>query len=545
MGCIYFFRMHRILFAVLLPAMLPALAMPALAQHDAQPDATARCTALTSLQLDHATVATATVITGGAGLEDTRLPAAMLAMAHHLPAFCRVRVEDRPSADSDIRTEVWLPLGGWNGKLRGQGNGGFAGNIDYPGLAAAVAEGYASVGTDTGHIGGQPTFALGHPEKVKDFGWRAVHDMTVQAKQVATAFYSQPIAHSYFTACSDGGREALMEVERFPQDYDGVLAGAPAYNWSGLLSGGAAGEQALHASPASQITAAQLPLIANAALAACDANDGLKDGILSDPAHCGFDPSTLLCKAGETDGCLTQPQIAVLRRFYSPKKDAGGYLILPGSVPGAEDAPGGWDTWVVGDKAQGLFYAGGYFRDFVYEKPDWQLASFDLDRDYKLATAKTGADLNSTSTAIQPFLSRGKLILYHGWADPAIPALGTVDYYNNVVSTVGQPAADQSVRLYMVPGMLHCGGGPGATYFGQAEYGPRGDAQHDVFTALEQWVESNTAPGALIATKTSADLTAPKPTMTRPVCVYPQLPVHNGVGDPNTAASFTCKATAN
>lgn len=530
--------MHRLLLA----ALLPAIALPALAQAGAaaSPDAT-RCSALASLKLDHATVASATVITAGAGLEDVRLPAAMLPAAHALPAFCRVRIEDHPSADSDIRTEVWLPLAAWNGRFRGQGNGGFAGNIDYPGLAAAVRDGYASGGTDTGHVGGRADFALGHPEKVKDFGWRAVHDMTVQAKAVTTAFYGRPVAHSYFTACSDGGREALMEVERFPQDYDGVLAGAPAYNWSGLLSGGAAGEQLLHATPANEITAADLPLIAKAALAACDARDGLKDGILSDPAHCGFDPATLLCRDGQTQGCLTQPQVATLRAFYNSKLDASGRKILPGSVPGAEDAPGAWDTWVVGDTAQGLFYSQGYFRNFVYERPDWQLASFDLSRDWKLATDKTGADLNSTSTAIQPFLSHGKLILYHGWADPAIPALGTVDYYNGVVSAVGQPAVDRSVRLYMVPGMLHCGGGPGATDFGQAEYARRSDAQHDIFTALEQWVESNTAPGTLIATKLGGGKTAPKPVMTRPLCVYPQLPVY-ATGDPNSATSFTCKA---
>ncbi|SEF96886.1 feruloyl esterase [Bryocella elongata] len=528
--------MKRANFVVLAAAVFAVVApIAALAQTGPE----VMCLGLQGRELNHARVVTASFVLHGEGLEAAKLPPTATGS---LPAFCRVQIEDRPSADSDIRTEVWLPVA-WNGKFRGQGNGGFAGNIDYPGLAAAVAEGYASGGTDTGHVGGLPNFALGHPEKVKDFGWRAVHDMTVQGKALATAFYAKPVAHSYFTACSDGGREALMEVERFPQDYDGVLAGAPAYNWSGLLSGGAAGEQRMHASTASEITAAQLPMIAKAALAACDAKDGLADGVLSDPAHCGFDPATLACKQGQTDtaGCLTPEQVATLRGFYSPKLDASGKTILPGSVPGAEDAPGGWDTWVAGDKALGIFYSQGYFRNFVYEKPDWQLASFDLDHDYKLATAKTGADLNSTSTAIQPFLSHGKLILYHGWADPAIPALGTVDYYNGVISTVGQKAAAESTRLYMVPGMLHCGGGPGATVFGQAEYGPRGDAQHDVFTALEQWVESGTAPGTLVATKLGSERTAPKPVMTRPLCVYPQTPVYKS-GNANDANSFSCIA---
>jgi hypothetical protein len=519
---------------LLFVSLLAATVSPALAQL-ASP--AAHWAALASTPLEHATIASATFIpAGGPGLEDLHAPAALTG---RLPAFCRVRIVDSPSTDSDIRTELWLPAAGWNGRLRGQGNGGFAGLIEYRGLAAAIAEGYASVGTDTGHAGQRPEFALGHPEKIKDFGWRAVHDMTVEAKALTAAFYGKPVQHAYFTACSDGGREALMEVERFPQDYDGVLAGAPAYNWSGLLSGGAAGEQALHATPASNIPVSALPLIAKAALAACDAKDGLADGILSDPAHCGFDPATLLCKAGQAEGCLTQPQVDVLRAFYTAKKASDGHVITPGMLPGAEDAPGSWNDWVVGDKAQGVFYATGYFRDFVLDDPSWQLASFKLDHDWKLATAKTGADLNATITQIAPFLSRGKLILYHGWADPAIPALGTVEYYNGVVHSVGSKATGASVRLYMVPGMLHCGGGPGASDFAQAPASRRGDAQHDILTALEQWVEAGTAPGTLIASKPAANRTDPKPAMTRPICPYPQQ-IKYIAGDPNDATSFSC-----
>jgi len=501
----------------------------------------ARCEGLASVKLDGAHVTSATLEAAGTAIADVKLADDQV---QRLKAFCRVKVTDMPSGDSDIKTEVWLPATGWNGRFRGQGNGGFAGLIAYREMAAAVSEGYATAGTDTGHVGGESGFALGHPEKVKDFGWRAVHDMTVQAKALAAAFYGKRPEHSYFTACSDGGREALMEAERFPADYDGILAGAPAYNWTALVSATAQDDKTLMASAAAYLPARKLPAISAAVLAACDAQDGLKDGVLSDPRTCRFDPATLACKGEDSDSCLMPGQVATLKSLYAAKVDAQGKLVFPGYLPGAESARGSWGTWVVG-KAQGdptlmMFFGLGYFRDFVFERKDWSLAAFDFDKDERLATEKTGQELNATDTNLKAFAARGgRLVMYHGWNDPAIPALSSVEYYNGVVGAMGQAATDAMLRLYMVSGMLHCGGGPGATVIGQDGAGPRGDAGNDVFTALETWVEKGMAPATLTAVKYVDDVAAKGVEMARPVCAYPETERYVK-GDPTTATSFAC-----
>ncbi|MGA7158335.1 MAG: tannase/feruloyl esterase family alpha/beta hydrolase [Acidobacteriaceae bacterium] len=503
--------------------------------------AAARCEALTAVALDGAKVTSAVLEPAGTVLPDVTLQAAQTGK---LPAFCRVRVTGTPSDDSDIKTEVWLPAAGWNGRYRAQGNGGFAGNIYFEALAAAVMQGYATSGTDTGHASDGGTFALGHPEKVKDFGWRAVHDMTVQTKVLVKAFYGKDAEHAYFMSCSDGGREALMEAQRFPGDFDGILAGAPAYNWTELVSAGTADDQRLMSSAAAYLPASKLPAITAAVLAACDANDGLKDGVVSDPATCGFDPAVLACKGAESDACLTTEQVTTLKSIYAAKVDAQGKEMFPGYEPGSESARLSWGRWIVG-KAQGdptlmMYFGLGYFRNFVYGREDWSLATFDFDRDSKVALAKTGQELNATDTNLKPFVERGgKLLMYHGWNDPAIPALSTVEYYDGVVASMGRRATESAVRLYMVPGMLHCEGGPGATDFGQDEAEARGDAQHDVFTALEQWVEKGKAPGTMTATKFVDDDKTKGVVMTRPVCVYPATERYVK-GDGKDAASFAC-----
>jgi len=450
-------------------------------------------------------------------------------------------VVDRPSEDSDIKTEVWLPLKEWNGKLRAQGNGGFAGTIYLEAMAETVRQGYATVGTDTGHVGGKPEFALGHPEKVKDFGWRAVHDMTVEAKALIKVFYGKEQYKAYFTSCSDGGREALMEAQRFPADYDGILAGAPAYNWTALLSAGAESAKRM-SMPATSFAAEKVPAIAAAVNAACDAKDGVKDGVLNDPRECRFDPATMVCKSGDAADCLSPSQVDTVKQIYAGPVANG--KRLPGLEPGAEDGQEGWTRWITGDEreASATFYSRGYFANFIYARPDWRSSEFALDRDYKLAEERTAADLDATDTNLSPFLSRGgKLILYHGWNDPGIPPQMTVDYFNAVLSTSGDQAAANGVRLYMVPGMQHCGFGPGATEFGQS-MGPRGDASHDVFTALEGWVEKGSAPGVLTAAKSEGKGPAKTVVMTRPLCPYPQVAQYNGKGDTTKAESFRCVA---
>ena len=485
------------------------------------------CTALSNIKLSSATITSAAVVPAGP------LPESLKLNPSNLPAFCRVRITDKPSPDSEILTEVWLPLTGWNGRYRGIGNGGFAGNIYFDQMASAMAQGYATSGTDAGHEGADASFALGHPEKVKDFGWRAVHDAAVFAKQIQTAFYGKPPAHSYFTACSDGGREALMEAQRFPADYDGILAGAPAYNWTALVASGTQDEKILHSSATSDIPVSKLPLIGTAVRAACDLLDGVKDGVLNDPRACHFDPSTLLCKQGDAADCLTPDQVASLKTIYSAKFDAAGHTIYPGHVPGSEDAPGGWNGWLLGDRAATVFFGTGYFGDFVHNDAGWKISSFDLDADYKLANETTAAALNATDPNLKPFAARGgKLIIYHGWSDPAITPLSSIDYFNNVRAAMGSVGEDAALRLYLVPSMLHCDGGPGATSFGQSGVvSARRDAQHDIVTALEHWVEQGQAPGAL---------TAAGHGLTRPLCAWPAVATYKGT-DPKSAASFTCE----
>src|SRR5215471_8867248 len=469
------------------------------------------------------------------------------ALYKSLPAFCRVVAEAKPTADSDIKLEVWLPASGWNGKLQGIGNGGFAGLIDDMQLGVAVKHGYASTATDTGHAGSpiDAAWAIGHPEKVIDFGHRGIHEMTRVAKAVVEAFYSKAPRHSYFAGCSDGGREALMEAQRYPDDYDGILAGAPANYWTRLLTLAAADTEALTKDAASFIPAAKIPAIAAAVNAACDATDGVKDEILNDPRQCKFDPATIECGVvEESDKCLTAAQVATLKTLYRGLQGAKGNQIFPGYLPGAESGQGGWGLWITGPapaKSLMAAFAKGYFSNFVYEKPDWDFGSFNVDAGLKAADEKTAGALNATDPDLHKFKARGgKLILYHGWDDPAIPAVNTVNYYESVMAKMGRKDADAFVRLYMAPGVQHCGGGPGPDSFGQVGLLSYTDPSHSMAAALEQWVEEGTAPATIIASQYEGQ-ERQHAVMTRPLCVYPQTAKYKGSGDAMDAANFTCE----
>ena len=463
-----------------------------------------------------------------------------------LPAFCRVVAEAKPTSDSDIKLELWLPASGWNGKLQGIGNGGFAGLIDSMQLAMAVKAGYAATATDTGHAGSpiDAAWAMGHPEKVADFGHRGIHEMTRVAKALVQAYYGKASQRSYFAGCSDGGREALMEAQRYPEDYDGILAGAPANNWTLLLATAAYDTQVLTVDPASFIPPAKIPTIAAAVNAACDEGDGVRDGILNDPRQCHFDPATIQCKAEDSDKCLTATQVRALNKLYQGTLDSNGRVIFPGYLPGAEDGEGGWGLWITGPApARSLmsFFGNGFFSGFVYEKADWDYKTFKVDADLKAATEKTAQALNATDPDLKAFKARGgKLILYHGWNDPAITALSTVNYYDSVIKKMGKNDVDSFVRFYMAPGVQHCGGGPGPDSFGAVGDLNFTDPQHSVNASLEQWVEKGTAPGTIIASKFEGqDRTKAK--MTRPLCVYPEAAKYKGSGDPNDAANFSCQ----
>jgi Tannase and feruloyl esterase len=521
----------------------------------AVPDARAAttCESLAPLALAGAKVTSAETVAAGAFQPAADLPpwlAGDPSMYKKLPAFCRVRAEARPSADSQIKIEVWMPAGGWNGRFRGNGNGGFAGEIDYGSLAAAVARGYASAATDTGHAGSatDARWALGHPEKVIDFGYRGIHEMTQAARAAMKAFYGEEPKRSYFTGCSNGGRQALMEAQRFPGDYDGILAGAPANFWSHLLTSTLWDAQATTSDAASYIPPSKLPAIAHAVNEACDARDGVTDGILNDPRQCRFDPEVLKCRGGDGPTCLTEPQVAALKKLYEGPRDGQGRRIFPGFLPGAEEGQGGWAIWITGDApGHALLFAfgNGFFGDMVYDKPDWDYKTADLAEALKAAEAKSARVLDATDPNLKAFRDRGgKLVLYHGWNDPAISALNTIDYYDDVVRAMGADAAGSFVRLYMAPGIQHCGGGPGAGTFGQGGAIPGTESRSSLQLALEDWVEKGAAPSTIVATRYAGgppiDDAKHEVVMTRPLCPYPQGARYKGTGDTKDAASFTC-----
>jgi hypothetical protein len=506
------------------------------------------CEKLAELKIPNTTIATAQTVRGGtfAGPPAPFSGMDLSAFYRTLPEFCRLVAEAKPTPDSDIKVEIWLPASAWNGKLQGIGNGGFAGLIDTAQLGVALKAGYVAAATDTGH-GGSPidaAWALGHAEKVIDFGHRGIHEMTRVAKAVTQAYYAKAPERSYFAGCSDGGREALMEAQRYPEDYDGILAGAPANYWTRLLTLAAADTQALSKDAASFIPAAKIPAIAAAVNAACDATDGVKDEILNDPRQCKFDPATMECRAGESDQCLTGAQVATLNTLYRGLHDAKGNQIFPGYLPGAEGGPGGWRLWITGPapaKSLMAAFAKGYFSDFVYEKPDWDFKSFDVDAGLTVAEEKTAGALNATDPDLNKFKVRGgKLILYHGWDDPAIPASNTVNYYESVIAKMGRSAADAFVRLYMAPGVQHCGDGPGPDWFGQVGELSYADPTHSMAAALKQWVEKGTAPATIIASRYEGQ-DRQHAVMTRPLCVYPQTAKYKGSGDTNEAANFACQ----
>jgi len=472
-----------------------------------------------------------------------------------VPAHCEVKGVIRPTRDSEIKFVLWLPAtAAWNGKYRQQGNGGWAGVINTAGLVDPLRRGYAVAATDDGHAaaGLGAAWAIGHPEKLIDFGSRAVHETSVQSKAIVRAFYGRDAGRSYFDGCSDGGREALMEAQRYPDDFVGILAGAPANNWSHLFTGFVWNEQALLMTPGSAIPVAKLPAIQRAVLATCDSVDGVKDGLIGDPRACRFDPSVLLCKGADGDGCLTAPQLAALTKIYAGAKNPRtGEQIFPGWPPGTEAVPGSWSAWITPATPAGAIQFGfgnSYYGDAVFENPKWDFRTLDFDRDVRVGDAKAGPVLNATSPDLRSFRAGGgKLIQYHGWGDAAISALSSIEYYDSVVAfmakypdarTTGAPPVDDFYRLFMVPGMGHCGGGAGPNRFGNGGAAPSADADHDVFTALERWVERGVAPERIIGTGIAADDAAK--VLTRPLCAYPKRTQYRGGGDVNDAASFVC-----
>lgn len=436
-----------------------------------------------------------------------------------LPEHCRVAAVLAPSEDSHIEMELWLPTGAsWNGKYEAVGGGGWAGSISLTAMAGALKEGYATSSTDTGHKGGTGMFALGHPEKIVDFGYRAIHDMTVQSKALAEKFYGSPARLSYFNGCSTGGRQALMEAQRFPTDFDGIIAGAPANEHLRLHAASTARTIDIINIPGDHaLTRAKQDYLNQRVLEACDALDGIRDGLLNDPRKCHFDPAELLCQGADSDTCLTGPQIAAVKRMYADTKTSDGEIVWTGYMRGSEAGLG-----VIGTATQP---GGGLdsIRILGYQDADWDWHQFDLDRDLAVAVEKAGF-IDAGNPNLSEFKAHGgKLLLYHGWSDQAIPPGHTINYYQEVLDTMGA-SQDDWMRLFMMPGMMHCRGGPGPNQF-------------NYLGAMERWRESGQAPDQLVGNHVSGSTVD----MSRPVCPYPAEAKYNGVGSTNDAANFSCQ----
>jgi feruloyl esterase len=501
------------------------------------------CESLSSVQLPDTTITSVASVDNGS-FTPPSLPGAPPAAALTVPAFCRVQLTVKPQ----VRIELWLPTSGWNGKFEGVGGGGFAGVIVYGALATALRNGYATASTDTGHQGNTAEFALGHPELVVDFGYRAIHEMTVKSKQLIEAFYGVPPRESYFVGCSTGGRQALAEAQRYPEDYKGIVAGAPAIDWTRLNLSGIWLSLATLKDADSYIPASKLHAIHAASVAACDLSDGVKDGLVSDPRACKFDPATIICKAGDRSDCLTVKQAGALKKIYGGMTSPDGTRVYPGRMPGVER---GWATFITGNSpgtSAGYSYATAYLRYFVFADPTWDFRTWEFARDLPKVE---GDQMNrSIMDTLNPDLRRfrdlgGKLILHHGWGDDAISPLSTINYFKMVVeNTSGGPKAADAVapaddrfrdaarktgefmRLFMVPGMNHCGGGQ-----------PTGPSTFDAVTALSNWVEKKQPPDMMLGSHVTngvADLT-------RPLCPYPQVAQYSGQGDVKDAANFACR----
>ncbi len=485
------------------------------------------CDDLAQLTLAHTTVDSAQLIAvgqytppaGGRGNRD---------VFNDLPSFCRVQATLKPSSDSDIKIEVWLPASNWNGKFQGVSGGGpngaLEGALDPAGLAGAVRNGFAAATTDTGHTGATMAYAIDHPEKLIDYGYRAVHEMTVAAKAITKAFYGEAPKRSYWNQCASGGRYGLSEAQRYPADYDGIVVSAPASDWTHLQSWSLYVYEATHDNALSDIPTTKYPLLHKAALAACDASDGLKDGLISDPRKCKFDPGILLCKGEENAGCLTGPQVEAARKIYSPLIDPRTKAqIFAGLLPGSEL---GWAGLASGDDAPR--YVRETFRYLAFKDPDWDYKKRPVDfaKDVASLDKAAGPVVNANNPDLKAFFSRGgKLIEWSGWSDPLIAPEDALRYYESVAKKLGGISKiDSSFKLYMVPGVQHCRGGEGTDTF-------------DMQKAIEEWVENGNAPGEIVA----SHQTNGKVDRTRPICPYPQVAAYNRSGSIDDAANFSCR----
>lgn len=486
------------------------------------------CESLASMALTKGRITSASLVAAGSFAPPGRMGLFMAGAGapspfKRMPAFCRVAATLAPTSDSDIKIEVWMPAEHWNGKLVGVGNGVWAGTIDYFSMAKPIIGGYAVVATDTGHTGNgmSAEWATGHKQKLIDFGYRAVHLMTVQAKRILSAYYGRKQQTSLWVSCSTGGRQGLMEAYRYPHDYNGISAMAPANPMVKLMIGSLwTGYVALQ-DPAHHLTRGDMIAVHKAFLGQCGAQQGLKDGVITNPQACHFDPEALLCKGKSQGVCLTPTQVATLRDIYAgPKDPRTGALIYPGFEPGSE-----LQLIALVSGPEPFPVATSYFADLVFHNPKWDFKSFnyhtDLAASYKAGSAILDVPPDGLSTF---FASGGKLLLSHGWSDGLIPSLSTVDFYKSMIATLSAQQAKDSARLFMIPGMGHCGGGDAPTVT-------------DMLSVINDWVETGKAPNTIVAVNSPRQRPA-----SQLVCPYPQYARYKGSGNPQDAANFACAA---
>ena len=489
------------------------------------PAAAAPCESLASLELPDGKITSASLVAAGQFTPPAGGPMmggpGVMSVFKTAPAFCRVTATLTPTPDSDIKIEVWMPAENWNGKLVGIGNGIWAGSIGYTALAEPLSKGYATVATDTGHvgIGMDAKFAIGHREKLIDFGYRAVHEMTVKAKTILTAYYGKKERLSLWVSCSTGGRQGLMEAYRYPEDYDGISSMAPANPMVGLMIGSLWTGYAALKDDAHRLAMPNIMTANKAYIDQCDETDGLKDGIVGHPEQCSFDPGIIQCKEGGQGNCLTDQQVEALRDIYEGTKNSRtGELIFAGFPPGSEQ-----QLMALISGNEPFPVATSYFRDIVFENPRWDYESYDYDKELT-KTFQAGSDiLDVPSDGLSRFFQGGgRLLLSHGWADGLIPAPNTIAFYKSMTANMEPEKAADSVRLFMVPGMGHCGGGDAPCVI-------------DMLSVIDKWVDQGKAPDSIIASRPPNE----KP-MTRPICRYPQIAKYKGSGSIDDAANFTC-----
>jgi feruloyl esterase len=498
--------------------------------------ASSTCSQLASkFHRPNTTITTAQDVPAGTFVTPTTPPQSIAG----LPAFCRVAGFTTPTTDSHIEFEVWVPESGWNLKYVQLGCGGFCGSISYSAMGEPLRRGYAVAATDDGHEAGgvDASWALGHPQKVIDFGYRSLKETTDVAKDVIIAFKSNSARRSYFMGCSDGGREALMEAQRYPNDFDGIVAGSPANFWTHLMTGFVWDQNALAATSGGDLSQADLNVVSSSMLAQCAGHDGglSIDQFLNNPLACHFNPAKL---------SLTPDKVQAVEKIFS-----GPPGIFPGYRVGGDEASNSanWPTWLTdtGNPANGLQaeFGDNFFEFIVFPNSGWTPTTHSAAENAHAADVRTAAILNSTDPNLRPFQSHGgKLIQYVGWGDTAISPINDINYYHSVADNMGgHEDIGEFYRLFMVPGMAHCGGGPGPNAFGQGVNGPNpSDAADDILTALDQWVEKRDAPDKIVATKYVNDDPAQGVAFQRPLCPFPQFAKYSGKGSTTSAASFAC-----